>query len=228
MGFKTGQEFVNHLVSKYCPEPSVVNSTCLTVYFTKAHDLYNKGQKFLQQEKIRRGYVELMRFAQLVLKLQEHNLYNDDRYETHRKLNKKRLQNAIEKLEELKPKIIANYNNQIKLQQQQQNSLITTVEKKQEKNEKLKEDKRESNESKFKTRNKKWPRRTIQRQKIAVSANTTNRSSSDFNYNIDRVGKRDGGIYVCLQICSNLDACILHVERIDVFFCCFDFVLCHD
>ena len=119
MRFKNGREFVNNLVSEYCPEPSVLNSIHLTIYFNKAHDLYYKAKDFLQAENIGRAYIELMRFAQLVIKLQEHNSFQDKAYQRDRNLNKRRLENAIAKLEELKPKIIAEYDNQIKLEEQQ-------------------------------------------------------------------------------------------------------------
>jgi len=114
MRFENGEEFVKYLVATYCPEPTVSNTIKLQTYFNKAHNIYYQATDFVKAGNDPRAYVELMRFSQLAIHLAEHNSYNQKSHEREKNLNKKCLTNAITKMEELKPRIVESYNQEIK------------------------------------------------------------------------------------------------------------------
>eukprot|EP00485_Elphidium_margaritaceum_P022935 CAMPEP_0202713308 /NCGR_PEP_ID=MMETSP1385-20130828/52494_1 /ASSEMBLY_ACC=CAM_ASM_000861 /TAXON_ID=933848 /ORGANISM="Elphidium margaritaceum" /LENGTH=384 /DNA_ID=CAMNT_0049373611 /DNA_START=12 /DNA_END=1166 /DNA_ORIENTATION=+ len=114
MKFKNGEEFVKSLVIEYCPEPSVSSTIKLDLYFKKAHDLFYHGLDFVKDGNDARSYIELMRYSQLMMAIATHNAYSMKQYEKEKNVNKRRLNNAITKLEGLKPKLIQQYNEEIK------------------------------------------------------------------------------------------------------------------
>eukprot|EP01084_Bolivina_argentea_P029767 55246_1 len=116
MKFKSGKEFHMNLVTQYCPEPTVSNDIPLTTYYEKAHSMFHQALYFVKQGNDVRSYIELMRYCQLITTLPMHNNYNLKQYEKDNNLNKRRLNNGIYKLEELKPKLIEAYNAEIKQQ----------------------------------------------------------------------------------------------------------------
>jgi len=63
-----------------------------------------------------------MRFSQFIVQLSEHTNYNQKTFEREKNLNKKRLSNAITKMEELKPNIIESYNEEIKKETENKNN----------------------------------------------------------------------------------------------------------
>jgi len=79
----------------------------------KAHSLFHHALDVVKQGNDANAYVELMRYANLVVALSSHNNYNAKQYEKDKNLNKRRLKNAIVKLEELKPKLVSAYNAEI-------------------------------------------------------------------------------------------------------------------
>eukprot|EP00483_Globobulimina_turgida_P012462 UN12485 len=113
MKFESGEEFVKNLVNEYCPDPTVSSTIRLETYYKKAHSLFHQALDFVKQGNAARSYIELMRFCQLITHLTTHNGYSSKQYEKDRNLNKRRLNNAITKLEELKPKLIKSYNDEI-------------------------------------------------------------------------------------------------------------------
>lgn len=114
MRFKSGDEFVSNLVSEYCPEPSISSTIRLETYYKKAHSMFHQALDFVKQGNDARSYIELMRFAQFIMQLTNHNSYSMKQYEKEKNLNKKRLTNAITKMEELRPKLVKAYNDEIK------------------------------------------------------------------------------------------------------------------
>merc|ERR1719245_1835920 len=54
-----------------------------------------------------------MRYANFVMKLSEHNSHGMKQYEKDKTVNKRRVLNALTKLEELKPKLVAAYDAEI-------------------------------------------------------------------------------------------------------------------
>eukprot|EP00483_Globobulimina_turgida_P001577 UN01579 len=114
MKFESGEEFVKNLVNQYCPEPTVSSTIRLETYYKKAHGMFHQAIDFVKQNNDARSYIELMRYCQLISKLTTHNSYHLKQYEKDKNLNKRRLNNAITKLEELKPKLIKSYNDEIK------------------------------------------------------------------------------------------------------------------
>eukprot|EP00484_Ammonia_sp_Unknown_P017391 CAMPEP_0197034850 /NCGR_PEP_ID=MMETSP1384-20130603/12804_1 /TAXON_ID=29189 /ORGANISM="Ammonia sp." /LENGTH=302 /DNA_ID=CAMNT_0042464817 /DNA_START=37 /DNA_END=942 /DNA_ORIENTATION=- len=118
MKFKSGEEFVKNLVSEYCPEPTVSSTIRLETYYKKAHGMFHQALDFVKQGNDARSYIELMRYAQLVMALSAHNSYSQKQYEKDKNLNKRRLNNAVTKLEELKPRLVKQYNEEIKREQQ--------------------------------------------------------------------------------------------------------------
>eukprot|EP01084_Bolivina_argentea_P150889 263440_1 len=118
MKFKSGEEFVKSLVSQYCPEPTVSNSIRLDTYYKKSHTLFYHALDFVKTGNDARSYVELMRYCQLIANLSNHNSYSSKQYEKDKNLNKRRLNNAITKLEELKPRLVKAYNDEIKKEQE--------------------------------------------------------------------------------------------------------------
>jgi len=113
MKFKDGNEFVSNLVSTYCPPHSVSSTIRLETYYRKAHSMFHHALEVVKQGNEANAYVELMRYANLVVALGTHNNYNSKQYEKDKNLNKRRLGNAITKLEELKPRLVNAYNAEI-------------------------------------------------------------------------------------------------------------------
>jgi len=122
MRFQNGEEFVKNLVSTYCPTPSISNTISLQTYFKKADNIYYQAVDFVKVGNEPRAYIELMRFSQFIVQLSEHTNYNQKTFEREKNLNKKRLSNAITKMEELKPKIIESYNEEIKKETENKNN----------------------------------------------------------------------------------------------------------
>jgi len=118
MKYKNGEEFVKNLVNEYCPDPSISNSIRLDTYYKKAHGMFYQALDFVKAGNDARSYIELMRYAQFFSALSKHNSFNAKQYQKDRNLNKKRLNNAITKLEELKPKLIKSYNDEIEKEKQ--------------------------------------------------------------------------------------------------------------
>merc|ERR1719410_729170 len=75
--------------------------------------MFYQALDFVKAGNDARSYIELMRYAQFFSALCSHNSFNAKQYLKDRNLNKKRLNNAITKLEELKPKLIKSYNDEI-------------------------------------------------------------------------------------------------------------------
>jgi len=113
MRFKNGNEFVSNLVEQYCPPHSVSSTIRLETYYRKAHSMFHHALDVVKQGNDANAYVELMRYANLVVALSTHNSYNAKQYDKDKNLNKRRLKNAITKLEELKPKLVNAYNAEI-------------------------------------------------------------------------------------------------------------------
>jgi len=113
MRFKDGNEFVSNLVESYCPPYPVSSTIRLETYYRKAHLLFHQALDVVKQGNEANAYVELMRYANLVVALSAHNNYNSKQYEKDKNLNKRRLKNAITKLEELKPRLVNAYNAEI-------------------------------------------------------------------------------------------------------------------
>merc|ERR1712228_513490 len=118
MKYKDGEEFVKNLVAQYCPDPTVSNSIRLDTYYKKAHSMFYQALDFVKAGNDARSYIELMRYAQFFSALSKHNGFSQKQYQKDRNLNKKRLNNAITKLEELKPKLIKSYNDEIEKEKQ--------------------------------------------------------------------------------------------------------------
>eukprot|EP01084_Bolivina_argentea_P048982 90153_1 len=127
MKFKSGDEFVKNLVTAYCPEPTVSSTIRLDTYYKKAHSMFHQALDFVKQGNDARSYIELMRYCQLITTLTTHNNYNLKQYEKDKNINKRRLNNAITKLEELKPKLIESYNTEIKRERQASNNASSVV-----------------------------------------------------------------------------------------------------
>merc|ERR1719410_2942174 len=75
--------------------------------------MFYQALDFVKAGNDARSYIELMRYAQFFSALCSHNSFNSKQYQKDRNLNKKRLNNAITKLEELKPRLIKAYNDEI-------------------------------------------------------------------------------------------------------------------
>jgi len=91
-----------------------VSSTIrLETYYRKCHSLWHHALDVVKQGNDSNAYVELMRYANLVVALSAHNSFSSKQYERDRNLNKRRLSKAIAKLEVLRPKLVAAYNAEI-------------------------------------------------------------------------------------------------------------------
>ena len=77
----------------------------------------------MKQENDARAYIELMRYSQLIMAISSHSSYNLKQYEKEKNLNQRRLKNAITKMEELKPKLIKQYNEMKKQHVHKQSSI---------------------------------------------------------------------------------------------------------
>lgn len=113
MKFETGDEFVSNLVKEYCPEPTVSNTIRLQTYYKKAHSQYYLALDFVKEGNDARAYIELMRFAQLISNLPTHNNYKMAQYSEDRLMYKRRFDKVIGKMQSLKLKLIAMYNQEI-------------------------------------------------------------------------------------------------------------------
>jgi len=115
MRFKSGEDYVRNLVSEFCPDPNISNTIRLETYFKKAHNLFHEALDFVKmgEEKDPQAYIYLMRFSQLVASLPTHSSYSSKEHTREKQLNRRRVENALLKLEELKPKLIASYNKAI-------------------------------------------------------------------------------------------------------------------
>ncbi|ETO15951.1 hypothetical protein RFI_21409 [Reticulomyxa filosa] len=115
MRFKSGEDFVRNLAIEYCPEPNISNTIRLETYYKKAHNLFHESLDLVKmgEAKAPHAYIALMRLSQLIAALQNHSSYNMKEHAKEKQLNTRRLKNAILKMEELKPQLIAAYNKEI-------------------------------------------------------------------------------------------------------------------
>eukprot|EP01083_Nonionella_stella_P047775 127893_1 len=207
MKFKSGEQFVMNLVREYCPEPTVSSSISLTAYYKKANSMFHQALDFVIQGNDTRSYIELMRYCQLITTLMTHNNYNLKQYEKDKNINKRRLNNAITKLEELKPKLIESYNTEIKREREANNNNNAQPQKPRKTN--INERSSNSNHSSsLNTSNKemKWQKRIEELEKT--------------NQNINRENQ------LLLKKCENMkqlmDMCFVNKERENECVICFD------
>ena len=113
--YSNGEEFVSALVTEHCPQPVISSSLSLNTYYKRANSIFNQALNNVKQSNHAKAYIELMKYSQLILKLSSHSQYNLKEYEKDKKLNKRRLNNAILKLEEIKPQLIKAYNDKLAL-----------------------------------------------------------------------------------------------------------------
>ena len=113
--YSNGEEFVSALVNKHCPQPTISSTLSLNTYYKKANTIFNQALNYVKQGNHPKAYIELMKYSQLILKLSSHNQYNLKQFEKDKKINKRRLNNAILKLEEIKPQLIKAYDDKIAL-----------------------------------------------------------------------------------------------------------------
>jgi len=113
MQFKDGNEFLSNLVDIYCPSPPISSTIGLATYYRKCESLFLTAIDVVKHGNDADAYVELMRYANLVVALSAHNSYSSKHYEKDKNLNMQRVSNVIAKLEELKPKLVGAYNAEI-------------------------------------------------------------------------------------------------------------------
>eukprot|EP01084_Bolivina_argentea_P271315 461627_1 len=106
---ENGEEFVKFLMTQFCPNPTVSSNISLDNYYKKLNSHFSKALNYVKVGNDIKSYIELMRFCQLYTTLSKHNNFLLKQYEKLRNLNKKRCNNALSKLEELKPKLMQRY-----------------------------------------------------------------------------------------------------------------------
>ena len=105
-----GAQFLRLMVDMYCPKPKIMHTTDLAAHYLDAMRHFQKGVKFKKAGKDYGAYIELLQYANIVTVLRSHKAYQSPKHKAQAQLHAKRLSNAMNELEILKPELILKYN----------------------------------------------------------------------------------------------------------------------
>ena len=105
-----GAQFLKLLVELYCPKPKIMHTTDVAAHYLDAMRHFQKGVNFKKAGKDYGAYIELLRYADIVTILRSHKAYQSSKHKAQAQLHVKRLSNAMNELEILKPELIEKYN----------------------------------------------------------------------------------------------------------------------